>query len=139
MEGALAPVLRSGLFTRQKNLGMLLRNSKQLQSSSLGRRTPCSQLSTAFTLTLIMRAKPAWLTLNDCRIARICPGAAKVIADQAPPAAQTAPQAAQPGPQARASEGWPSLSSQPIDGACPRGLGAFGSCMRCDASLSCRQ
>src|SRR5882672_5894511 len=132
MEGALAPVLRSGLFTRQKNLGMLLRNSKQLQSSSLGRRTPCSQLSTAFTLTLIIRAKPAWLTLNDSRIARICPGAAKVIADQAPPAAQTAP-------QARASEGWPSLSSQPIDGARPRGLGAFGSCMRCDASLFCRQ
>lgn len=39
--------------------------------ASRGRRAPCFQLSTALGLTLMMRAKTAWLTLNDRWIARI--------------------------------------------------------------------
>src|SRR5579859_799420 len=42
--------------------------------ASRGWRTPCSQLSTAFGLTLMILAKTAWLTWKDWRMARIWRG-----------------------------------------------------------------
>jgi hypothetical protein len=69
--GAVAKQFSFSYLPDKRISGCLCAIVRSFKVASRGWRTPCSQLSTALGLTLMIRAKTAWLALKDCLMARI--------------------------------------------------------------------